>query len=316
MMRTEVVIDLRNAGWPEDWVNGYFLKRADFDSLVVEGVYKSFGSNKLLSNAGLVVSKGDVVGIIGSSGVGKTTFLKMLVGFLSPDAGSISVKSGVESVRVFDVQNFFGFAAQNPSFYEKLTVEENMRHFGALLDVSDVDSASANILTQFDLYNVRSCFAGDLSRGQQKRLDIALALLSEPRVLVLDEPTSDLDLENRERVWEVVRNLKNKGTTIVIASHSFNELVGVCSKFYSINSGSLVPVVMNKSYEVRVLTGRRSYDFAGSLKLDSKIVDGVLVISTSNPNDVILSVNQSVARLRDRVENCVVREVVQPVLWT
>lgn len=221
----------------------------------VTNVSKRFKNKIVLRNVNLSVYSGEILGIIGMSGHGKTTFLNTLIGFLRPETGDVEFKlehlldyeDATDQFRsVFsatdEAKKIFGFAAQNPSFYPDLTVEENLDYFGALYGLSrDIRRTNTKILLNLiGIYNSRHVKARNLSGGMQKRLDIACALIHDPKILILDEPTADLDPVLRKQMWTIIKRINEKGTTILMASHFLDEVENYCDRIAVIRRGELI----------------------------------------------------------------------------
>ena len=213
--------------------------------LRTEEISKQFGVMKVFDKVSIEVYPEEILGIIGVSGIGKTTLLELMVGFQKSDLGRVSFRVGEafslqqgQAVfrSVIDEQDkfrtLFGFAAQEPSFYEALTVEENLAYFGSLYNLSKktIKGNTDLLLRLVDLEENRKLPAANLSGGMQKRLDIACALIHNPKILFLDEPTADLDILLRKQMWDLVRKINEKGTTVVIASHSLDEIQTLCNR--------------------------------------------------------------------------------------
>ncbi len=221
----------------------------------IENLSKKFYTHPILTNITLSVYKGEIFGIIGVSGAGKTTLLELLIGFLKPDTGSIKLHMGgllgdagasenYASLHEHPdvVKSLFGFATQRPSFYDDLTVRENLEYFGEMYDIRDA-VLQKNIQTVLDLVGLREqehAFSGELSGGMQKRLDIACALVHNPKILILDEPTADLDIILRKHFWELVKRINRNGTTIILASHFLDEIENLCNRIAILHDQQIV----------------------------------------------------------------------------
>jgi ABC-2 type transport system ATP-binding protein len=182
------------------------------DTIVVSGVGKRFGDRVALRDVGFSLGAGEALAVIGPNGAGKTTLLSILAGVREPDAGGVDLGGG----RV-------GFVPQQAAIYRRLTVEENLRLFARLEKVADVEASVEAMLSQTALAERRGDQAGTLSGGNQQRVNIAIGLLSRPALLLLDEPSTGLDPRQRERLWEFVRGLTERGTSVIFTTHNIAE---------------------------------------------------------------------------------------------
>lgn len=220
----------------------------------IQNVSKSFGNHNVLKDINLDVYSGEILGIIGASGAGKTTFLNTLIGFLKPDKGDVtfrlnhllSYKNAYIYKSVYKrqqlVKQIYGFASQVPSFYEELSAKENLEYFGLLhnLDVETINSNKRTLLNLMDLEKSANIPSKNLSGGMERRLDIACSLMHDPDVLILDEPTADLDPLLRNHIWNLIKKINKKGTTIILSSHHLAELENLCDRIIIIKEGKIV----------------------------------------------------------------------------
>lgn len=212
----------------------------------VKDLTVSFGKSVVLKNIDFEINKGEVFGIVGLSGSGKTTLLNTLIGFLEPVSGEILYKIEPEKKKgkkkepefnpimknLLKVRQVFGFAAQEPSFYPQLTVVENLQYFSSMYSLPK-DMRNKNINTVLELVGLgysKNLRSDRLSGGMQKRLDIACSLVHNPKVLILDEPTADLDPILRGQMWDLIKRINSKGTTVVVASHFLQEIETFCTR--------------------------------------------------------------------------------------
>jgi ABC-2 type transport system ATP-binding protein len=280
----------------------------------LQNVTKRFGRKVVLHDVNLELFSGEIFGVIGLSGSGKTTLLNTVIGFLQPEGGDVlyklehllEYKDDKNSFRsVFkssdDVKRSFGFAAQTPSFYNKLTAVENLAYFGNLYNLSaDVRKTNTEILLQLmGLYDSRHVQAAFLSGGMQKRLDIACALIHDPKVLILDEPTADLDPLLRKQMWHLIKQINEKGTTIMLSSHFLDELELLCDRVGILYDGKIIMAgspnevknYYSKDEEIRLETSPGHYaKIVNALKRETKtlgikkmaIEDNKLIVYTQH----------------------------------
>jgi ABC-2 type transport system ATP-binding protein len=202
---------------------------SDRAALSVTGITKRYGERAALRDVSFEVSSGELVALIGPNGAGKTTLLSILAGIASADRGSVSRPPG-------DV----GWVPQQPAVYSKLSVRENLRLFARLERVADADAAVARMLVQADLADRAGDEVGRLSGGNKQRVNIAVGLLAEPHVLLLDEPSSSLDPRQRERLWDFIGELASRGTTVVFSTHNVQEAERYADRVLVLADGELL----------------------------------------------------------------------------
>lgn len=244
----------------------------------IKGVKKCFGKKIVLCDVNLDVRKGEIFGVIGLSGSGKTTLFNSLIGFVQPEEGSICYTHPVFPSKIpisifedlIEVRKVFGFAPQNPSFYPKLTAWENLDYFGSLYGIKgDVRKKNIDYLLKLvSLYDSRDTLGDELSGGMQKRLGIACAMIHNPKVLILDEPTADLDPHLRNQTWDIIRNINKQGTTVIVSSHFLEEVDVLCDRVGILHNGCILEVgspdelkdAYSKNEEIHLETSPGKYD--------------------------------------------------------
>ena len=177
------------------------------------GLVKRYGSREALKGVDLATSPGELVAVIGPNGAGKTTLLSILAGIVKPDGGEVSVP-----------QDEVGWVPQQAALYRRLTVEENLLLFARLEKSGDPRGAVEEMLELTALSERRGEVVARLSGGNQQRINIAIGLLAQPSVLLLDEPSVGLDPRQRARLWEFVSALaEERGTTVIFSTHDIQE---------------------------------------------------------------------------------------------
>ena len=192
--------------------------------LRARGVARRYGSQVALEPTDVDVRGAEALALIGPNGAGKSTLLSILAGALEPSAGHVERVGGVR----------VGWVPQRPSFYDRLTARENLALFARLEGVRRAD----DLLARFDIPADRQ--AHTLSVGNRQRLNVALALLGEPRVLLLDEPTASLDPEQRRRLWQVVTAVRDGGGAVVFVTQNLEELDTHADRVVAMDEGRLV----------------------------------------------------------------------------
>jgi ABC-2 type transport system ATP-binding protein len=181
-------------------------------AIAAGAVSKRFGRREALREVSFEAHAGEVVAIIGPNGAGKTTLLSILAGLQPATTGTVASPRGE-----------VGWVPQQPAVYGKLSVAENLRLFARLERVADPAAAVARMLEQTGLAGRADDELGRLSGGNRQRVNIAVGLVAEPAVLLLDEPTSSLDPRQRERLWAFIGTLKDAGTAVVFSTHNVGE---------------------------------------------------------------------------------------------
>ena len=190
-----------------------------------ETISKRYGERDALRSVSFTVTDGEKIAVIGPNGAGKTTLLQILAGALKPTAGSIDVDGSV------------GWVPQHPALYSKLSVAENLRLFARLEKVPDVERTVGQMLDQTALAERADDEVGLLSGGNRQRVNIAIGLLGDPAVLLLDEPSAALDPRQRERLWAFLAEL---GTTVVFSTHDVGEAERHADRLLVLADGELL----------------------------------------------------------------------------
>jgi ABC-2 type transport system ATP-binding protein len=201
------------------------------------GVRKRFGQIEALAGLSLSVYQGEIYGLLGPNGSGKTTFIRCLAGLVRPDAGRLDVFGLAPRVAVSAGR--VGYMTQAPALYAELTVDENLRFFSALQGVGDQDRRIEESLRTVDLLDRRRSVVGTLSGGMRTRVSLASTLLHDPRLLLLDEPTVGVDPVLRRDFWSHFRGLAAKGVTILVSSHVMDEAAR-CDRLGLIRGGTVL----------------------------------------------------------------------------
>ncbi len=194
--------------------------------LEVRGVVKAFKGRKVLTGLDLTVERGRTVGIIGENGSGKTTLLKLLVGLLRPDGGDMSIAGRV------------GYCPQDPLVFQHLTVRENFAFFAAAYGLRSWIDPMAELLRCFRFESSETMLVSEVSGGTRQKLNLCLALLHDPDLLLLDEPYSGFDWETYLEFWSNVRELKAQGKGLLVVSHFIYDR-GRLDDIYDLRDGRL-----------------------------------------------------------------------------
>lgn len=209
--------------------------------LSVQALRKSYGTIVAVDSISFTVGRNEIVGLLGPNGAGKTTTINMILGVLTPSAGSIEVE-GVDlashRAKALGCTNFAAVYAQLPG---NLTVYQNLRFFGMIYDVKNLRERIEELLREFDLVRFRDTKAGVLSSGEQTRVSLAKAMLNRPHLLLLDEPTASLDPATARDIRTSIRQFTAKGEGGVLwTSHNMYEVQEVCDRVLFLSKGKIL----------------------------------------------------------------------------
>jgi len=212
--------------------------------LDVTGLVKIYTSRRVVNNVSYHVDPGEIVGLLGQNGAGKTTSFRMTIGMIKPDAGKVVF--GGKDVTEFPMyrraQEGMGYLSQEPSIFGRLTVRDNLL---AILETMPYTrrerlNTAEELLEQFGLKKVRSQYARTLSGGERRRLEISRALATKPKMIMLDEPFSGVDPLQVEDLQGLIRGLRDKNIGILMTDHNVREILAVTDRSYIISSGEVL----------------------------------------------------------------------------
>ncbi len=221
--------------------------RADQSMLAVkaEGLYKYYkntaGKKEVLKNVSLKIDEGEIFGILGPNGAGKTTLISILSTLTIPDSGRVEV-FGLDALKEANrVKSMVNISSGNPNFPWSLTVYENLRYFSMLYGLKNKEKAIGNVIATLEIEPFRNVRFEALSTGTKQRLSLAKALLNEPRLLFLDEPTVGLDPDMAIKIRKMIRRIhEEKGITIVLTTHYMKEAEQLCGRVAFIKKGEII----------------------------------------------------------------------------
>lgn len=205
----------------------------------VSGLTKSFAGRKVVDDVTLEVAAGEIVGFLGPNGSGKTTTIRMICGLLSPDAGSGEVLGYDVIADSLHIKNQVGYMTQKFSFYEDLTIAENLTFVARLYRLKPVRDYVDRTLSDLGLTSRRNQLAGTLSGGWKQRLALAACIMHEPKLLLLDEPTAGVDPKARREFWDEIHRLAANGLTVLVSTHYMDEAER-CHRISYISYGRMI----------------------------------------------------------------------------
>ena len=208
--------------------------------ITIDGVSKNYKSKKALDGVSLSVEQGELFGLLGVNGAGKTTLIKILCGLTKKSGGKITINGFDLDKDVDKIKEIIDISPQETAVANNLTVKENLEFFANIYSNNDANAIS-DIVAIFSLEEVLNQRAKTLSGGYKRRLSIAIALISNPQILFLDEPTLGLDVFARRELWGIIKKLQKK-ITIILTSHYLEEIESLCDRVAILSKGKLLKI--------------------------------------------------------------------------
>ena len=212
------------------------------DAIRAEHLKKAFGQILAVDDVNLLVNEGETFGFLGPNGAGKTTTIRLLTGVLTPDAGTVHI-NGIDIHRhPLDAKMQMGVIPESSTVYGDLSAEQNMHLSGKMYGMSRAfrDKRIDEILSRLGLSEKRRNLVRTFSKGMKQRVSIACAIIHQPRILFLGEPTSGLDVQSRRLVIETIREMNEQGSTIFLTTHNIEEANTLCQTVCIINQGKII----------------------------------------------------------------------------
>ena len=211
------------------------------ETIIVDGLTKQFKNILAVKNISFKIGKGKIIGLLGPNGCGKSTTIGMMLGLIKPSSGTVIINGqNIEHNRT-DLLEKMNFISPYVELPKKLTVEENLKVYGRLYGVKNLKDKISDLMEKLNLLDFKSRKTGELSSGQKNRVSLAKALINDPEILFLDEPTASLDPDVGDYIRGFIESYaSNKGATILLASHNMNEVERLCYEVMMMKNGEIV----------------------------------------------------------------------------
>ncbi len=231
------------------------------DAIRITGLTRCFGRRRAVDNLDLTINEGGLFALLGQNGAGKTTTIRMLCGLLSPSEGDALLMGKSVSSQTLEVKQIINVSPQETAVAGKLSVKENLEFIAEVYGFKGkaAKDKAAEMMEAFDLTDRASDRAKSLSGGMQRRLGIAMALISEPKILFLDEPTLGLDVRARRELWKHIEQLKGK-MTIILTTHYLEEAESLADRIGIMSAGKLI--ALGTADEIKSQTGKDTLEDA------------------------------------------------------
>ena len=211
------------------------------ETIIIDGLTKQFKNTLAVKNISFKIGKGKIIGLLGPNGCGKSTTIGMMLGLIKPSSGTVIINGqNIEHNRT-DLLEKMNFISPYVELPKKLTVEENLKVYGRLYGVKNLQHKISDLMEKLNLFDFKSRKTGELSSGQKNRVSLAKALINDPEILLLDEPTASLDPDVGDYVRGFIESYaSNKGATILLASHNMNEVERLCYEVLMMKDGEII----------------------------------------------------------------------------
>ena len=212
-------------------------------TIEIKNLNKNYNNILAVKDLNFKINKGSIVGLLGPNGCGKTTTIGMILGLIKPTSGSVfigdkNIENENNRTKILEKVNFISPYVELP---KKLTIEENLKVYGKLYGVNNLQKKISDLMEQLNLLEFKKRKTGELSSGQKNRVSLAKALINDPEILLLDEPTASLDPDVGDYIRTYIENFASeKGTTILLASHNMNEVERLCSEVMMMKKGKII----------------------------------------------------------------------------
>ena len=209
----------------------------------VNNLVKQFKNSLAVNNLNFKINKGTITGLLGPNGCGKTTTMGMMLGLIKPTSGTVfingqNIENEKNRTNILDKMNFISPYIELP---KKLTVEENLKVYGRMYGVNNLQDKISDLMKQLNLFDFKKRKTGELSSGEKNRVSLAKALINDPEILLLDEPTASLDPDVGDYIRTYIENFASqKGKTILLASHNMNEVERLCHEVMMMKNGKII----------------------------------------------------------------------------
>ena len=228
------------------------IKQMKQPVLIVKGLTKKYGRTKVVDNISFEVGQGEIFGILGPNGAGKTTTLEMIETLRSIDGGSVTLDGIDVAAHPNKIKSIIGVQPQTPSFEDKTKLTEHIEFFSSTYG-ERVDPKK--FLADVQLLDKADSYAEELSGGQRQRFSIAAALVHQPKVFFLDEPTTGLDPQARRNLWQLIREVQSRGVTVILTTHYMDEAELLCDRVAIMDKGKIIAIDTPKKL-IKQLIGR------------------------------------------------------------
>lgn len=272
-------------------------------------ITKKYGDCTAVDGVSLKIERGEVFGLLGPNGAGKSTIVSMLSTTVKPTLGEISINSEAIEKNITEVKKIIGIVPQDLALYETMTAKDNLRFFGSLYGIKGdkLKNRVNEVLEIIELKGKEKQNVNEFSGGMKRRVNLGIALMHRPQILILDEPTVGIDPQSRNHILETIKELnKQEGTTVIYTSHYMEEVESICNRVGIIDFGKLIELGTKEELKKRVNVYDILHITFNEMKNDAidkidKIQSVKKVTSTKNSIKIFVSPNSNVLDIMDEI---------------
>ncbi len=269
--------------------------------ITINGLTKSYGEQLAVNNISFSLKKGEIVGFIGPNGSGKSTTMKSICGILTPDSGEIVIgDEQITDSKTISIKKHIGYLPENNPLYYEMYISEYLKYTGKIYQIKNLDQRIEEIIKLTGLTPERHKKIAQLSKGYKQRVGLAQALIHDPEILILDEPTTGLDPNQLVEIRSLIKSF-SKNKAVLLSTHILQEVEAICDRVIIINKGTIVSDGKTENITGKFETQTIKVEFKNSITPDElKIIEGVIDVKADSENIFYLESKQD-DDLREKV---------------
>lgn len=291
-------------------------------AIKINKISKKFTSGEVsidaLTDVSFEIEEGEIFGLLGPNGAGKTTLISIISGILAPDKGFAEIHNMDCSKNTNEVQKLINVVSGFTGVPFALSCEEALQYYGYLYEIKNSKTKIAQVAALTDSTKFMKMQAGDISSGMRQRFMIAKALINDPKILILDEPTVGLDVESAESVRRLIKKLKQEGRTILLTTHNMKEAEELCDRIAFIRKGKIIAIGTSKDLKNKIKSGKKIHIHSDNQEEISNVLNNYKINKIGEKTVEVVILDNEMKELLKILSKCVCHidsvSVVEPTL--